>query len=349
MRLAGRSRKSKFSMTSSPRNAYEAWRKQTEACAQKGVIDFFYDLAGITLCIKLHQMALARPFLSAISHLAISPTEPDYVIDVWDCKGSGGTFPRFDCGIDDVKLRGEIPPYCGGGIQFAYFAHARMVHVLSEIDRHGIVGLMDANELPKFELACPFRGLFSWILRNHGMSMIHCAAVADDEDNAYMIMGKSGAGKSTTAISCLLSGMNYLGDDLCAIGIRDNCVQIYSIYSSGKTFRTEWSYLPTLAELSIPIKDRFFDKEIYFFAENFTNIARSGRLKTIFVPSKVNQSTISILPPVASLISITVDSTRELLPDARFESLPLLYAAFKQANISLLPLSNDRHCPIALQ
>lgn len=339
----------------SPFDAYSLWLAATQASAQGGTTTHVFNVAGITIRARLHHESLALPFLSAISHLAVSLADArlddGYVIDIWDSNHSGVQFPRFHHDIDDVMPRGEVPAYSGDGISFAYFAHARMVQILNHPNKHGIVALVNAQALPAFELACPLRGILSWVLRQNDMAMIHSAALADEDGNAYLIIGNSGAGKSTTAISCLLAGMQYIGDDLCALGQgTDGLVYVHSLYSSGKTYRSEWKYLPQLEQLTLPPGLRIddFHKEIYFFDQDDrlkTQLRLSGKLRTIFVPFK-ESSVKAYIPAVASLISRMMGSTRELLPDAGFEGLTILSKAFRQAPVLPLSLSDDRLCPV---
>ena len=339
----------------SPVDVYSLWLAATRVSAQAGTTTHVFDVAGITIRARLHHESLVLPFLSAISHLSVSLADAGlddgYVIDIWDSFHSGVQFPRFHHDIDDVMPRGEVPAYSGEGISFAYFAHARMVQILNQSKKHGIVALVNAKALPAFELACPLRGILSWVLRHNGMAMIHSAALADEDGNAHLIIGNSGAGKSTTAISCLLAGMRYIGDDLCALGQgADGLIYVHSLYSSGKTYRSEWKYLPPLKKLTLPPGLRIdeFHKEIYFFSHDEqlkTQLCRSGQLQTIFVPCK-DGSVKAPFPTVASLISLTMGSTRELLPDAGFEGLTILSKAFRQAQVMPLPLSDDRQCPV---
>ena len=339
----------------SPVDVYSLWLAATRVSAQAGTTTHVFDVAGITIRARLHHESLVLPFLSAISHLSVSLADAGlddgYVIDIWDSFHSGVQFPRFHHDIDDVMPRGEVPAYSGEGISFAYFAHARMVQILNQSKKHGIVALINAKALPAFELACPLRGILSWVLRHNGMAMIHSAALADEDGNAHLIIGNSGAGKSTTAISCLLAGMRYIGDDLCALGQgADGLIYVHSLYSSGKTYRSEWKYLPPLKKLTLPPGLRIdeFHKEIYFFSHDEqlkTQLCRSGQLQTIFVPCK-DGSVKAPFPTVASLISLTMGSTRELLPDAGFEGLTILSKAFRQAQVMPLPLSDDRQCPV---
>ncbi|CAN1536605.1 hypothetical protein MCEGE14_01611 [Burkholderiaceae bacterium] len=338
-----------------PADNYSLWLAATQASAQAGTTTHVFDVAGITIRARLHHESLVLPFLSAISHLSSSLADAGlddgYVIDIWDSCHSGVQFPRFHHDIDDVMPRGEVPAYSGDGISFAYFAHARMVQILDQSKKHGIVALVNAQALPAFELACPLRGILSWVLRYNGMAMIHSAALADEDGNAHLIIGNSGAGKSTTAISCLLAGMHYIGDDLCALGQgEDGLIYVHSLYSSGKTYQSEWKFLPQLEKLTLPPGLRIdeFHKEIYFFSHDErlkTQLCRSGKLQTIFVPCKEG-SVKATVPTVASLISLTMGSTRELLPDAGFEGLTILGKAFRQAQVVSLPLSHDRQCPV---
>lgn len=325
---------------------YERWAEQTNRSLNVNVQYEYFDIAGLTVCIRLHHHELKDIFLMAIMHLQIPPCRADYVIDVWDSSKGSLSFPAFEHGIGDIALRGEIPKYSGDNINFAYFAHANMAHILNENEKHGIVAVRDASKMPKFELACPFRGIFSWMLRNNKKAIIHSAALADENGNAYLLLGKSGAGKSTTAISCFLSGMKYIGDDLCALGFVNQQVYVYSLYSSGKTYRSEWQFLPELQALAISCPSVYPDKEVYFFGSTRERTRASGQLKTIFVPTKNTTIPPDKLPSIASLISETLDSTREILPSAGFEALALIYAAFKQAPIQLLPLREDRKCPL---
>lgn len=333
---------------SAPRDIYGTWARQTSFSMSAGdLFEVFLNVGGIEVCIRLQHPGLQRNFLTAVQHLVINPCKPDYVIDVWEGKFTECGFPRFEYDASAVELRGEIPKYSGEGVNFAYFAHARMVHLLNENERHGVVAIMDVTQMPDFELACPFRGIFSWILRINKKAMIHSAAVADEHGDAHLIVGRSGAGKSTTAISCYLSGMKYMGDDLCAVGLAEGQVEIYSIYSSGKTYRSEWEFLPQLSDLAFPGTDSTSHKEIYFFGAEPNRMCISGRLASIWVPVRPSDEGGSLVcPSITSLIGSTVESTREILPDAGFESLGLLYAAFKQASVKPLGLRLDRSCPI---
>lgn len=89
----------------------------------------------------------------------------------------------------------------------------------------------DPDDIPWWERAAPMRMSLAWHLDAHGSSFLHGAAVGRGDD-AVLIVGPGGSGKSSTALSCLLAGFNYLGDDYCA-GSADG-ERALSVYGSAK-------------------------------------------------------------------------------------------------------------------
>ena len=55
-----------------------------------------------------------------------------------------------------------------------------------------------------------------------------------DEHSAVLLTGKGGSGKSTTALSCLRAGLNYIGEDYCAVRAGDPVPTVYSLYQAAK-------------------------------------------------------------------------------------------------------------------
>lgn len=75
-----------------------------------------------------------------------------------------------------------------------------------------IVWCKDARLLPYWARATPFRLPLSWIAHTFGGEMIHGAGVVFG-DQAVLLLGPGGAGKSTLALAAAQSGLRLLGDD----------------------------------------------------------------------------------------------------------------------------------------
>ena len=66
--------------------------------------------------------------------------------------------------------------------------------------------------LPPWESAAPLRALMRWVLVDHGLHLVHAAAVGDDR-GALLLAARGGSGKSTSTALCAAAGMLTTGDD----------------------------------------------------------------------------------------------------------------------------------------
>ena len=69
-----------------------------------------------------------------------------------------------------------------------------------------------SERLSLYERGKPFRVLLSVWLHDRGVQVVHAALVARG-DRGVLLPGRGGAGKTTSALTCLLAGFRYLGDD----------------------------------------------------------------------------------------------------------------------------------------
>jgi serine kinase of HPr protein (carbohydrate metabolism regulator) len=81
-------------------------------------------------------------------------------------------------------------------------------------------------------------------MSQHDRLLVHGAAVGNDH-GAVLIVGKSGSGKSTTALACLSSGLLYLGDDYTIIETLPSPV-VHSLYATAKVDVNQVNAFPHL-------------------------------------------------------------------------------------------------------
>ena len=82
----------------------------------------------------------------------------------------------------------------------------------------GALWVRDPGVLTRWETAAPLRTLLRWALRDHGLHMVHGAAVVGPR-GAAVLAGPSGAGKSTTALAAAQAGLGFVADDYCAVAL----------------------------------------------------------------------------------------------------------------------------------
>jgi hypothetical protein len=289
--------------------------------------------------------ALIPVIMPALEHLIVDATNEsvtDYKIDIWDSETTNIDFPIAPCGIDDILVRGELDGFISERFEAAFFSHARMLTVIDHDAKRGVVCLATSSDIPAFELACPLRGILSWILRRNDIAMIHAASVGTS-DGCVIIGGNSGAGKSSTALRSLAGGMFYLGDDICAISNKNNNPTVHGIYSSGKTLSSDLKFFPALTSSIHSHFEEFYEKEVYFFYDQFkSQLPKSGKIKAIIIPHQdltlaIGFQNISF----AKALSVICSSTKNLLPNAGDEMFHILSSILHQTPCYRFNLGNN--------
>lgn len=111
--------------------------------------------------------------------------------------------------------------------------------------RRGVAWYADGAALSIYERAAPLQTLFHWALREFGWQVLHAAAVGH-ADGGLLLIGNSGAGKSTTSLSCLLHpGLKFLSDDKCLVRLQPQ-PEVLALFSSGKLKADMLERLPEL-------------------------------------------------------------------------------------------------------
>ena len=122
--------------------------------------------------------------------------------------------------------------------------------------------IQDADALPFYEKASPFRTILQWWVRSRGGFLVHSAAVGIGR-KGVLIAGGEYSGKSTTAVVSLLSGLEYAGDDYVYLR-RAPDYQVYSLYCTAKLDPDHLRKMPALSQ-DISNQDRLHDEKALLF------------------------------------------------------------------------------------
>ncbi len=96
--------------------------------------------------------------------------------------------------------------------RFAFDIHSGSFSAFDPSAREAVVWFHDAGRIPYWVAATPFRLQLSWIADTFDGEMIHAAGVKID-DRVALIVGASGAGKSSLALASTRHGHALMGDD----------------------------------------------------------------------------------------------------------------------------------------
>lgn len=86
-------------------------------------------------------------------------------------------------------------------------------------------------------------------LAHSGAFALHAGAVGDAK-GAALLLGRGGAGKSTTALACAARGMRMLGDDVCIV-TTDGAPMVHGLYATAKLTRDSEHRLGLAARPSV--------------------------------------------------------------------------------------------------
>jgi hypothetical protein len=145
----------------------------------------------------------------------------------------------------------------------------------------------DGQALPWWEHSAPLRQLLAWAMVDAGRHFLHAAAVGSP-DGVVLLAGPGGTGKSSTAVSSLLAGLHYLGDDYCILTL-DGGPRAHTLYGTAKLMPDQIPLVDTAGAL----------------AGHVVHAALPGEPKTTLLPSRWRPD---LLVPSAPILAVVVPS-----------------------------------------
>ncbi len=228
-----------------PSSVFEQFYTRYQMAASCGnSVSYCYSIAGQCVQLSFASPTLVAMLTPALAHLAVpAETEPDLTICLWESESTGILPPPVPWTQTQIDLRGEIPAFSDEHILTAIQTDVNAVSILDYQRCLGVYWIDNVDSLHAYEQAAPLKVLLHWWLRAREMPLIHAAAVGT-QDGAVLIVGRTGAGKSTTALACLEAGLAYISDDRCLLALTP-VPQVYAIYNSAKLHGAQMARFPT--------------------------------------------------------------------------------------------------------
>ena len=252
---------------------------------------------------------IAEQLAPAMDHLEQDGQEGDEVdvltIWAWDDVAVGAAAPEPPLG---PRTSGMV--YHNGSDLFCFDIPARRIEAYDIRNRVGLFRVPDGRLLSARDQAAPFLRIFHWWSLSEGFHMVHGAAVGTIQ-GAALLVGHSGSGKSTTSLSCIDSGLQFLADDSTLIE-PGPLPMVHSLYSSGKADPRSMSMLPHLAGEFMPVRND--SKAVVFLAERHPGgLLTKAPLRAIILPSFSGAGRWEVSPAAPS------DALRALAPSTIFQ------------------------------
>ena len=162
--------------------------------------------------------------LEGAFHLAPPSHREPFRLTVID-DGVTGCRPSLDWPAWWFEPFGIVRPELSGDIKLALDIHSQSLCAYDPRSREAVVWFHDIRKIFYWFAATPFRLQLSWFADAFDGEMIHAAGIEVGQ-SAALLVGPTGAGKSTLTLSAMREGSRILGDDFCLLdGV--SCHPIY--------------------------------------------------------------------------------------------------------------------------
>ena len=239
--------------------------------------------------LRFANPVLANEMMPALAHIAVDSSLPSALsIDIWDSQSTGIRIPRPPWKAEEYVSRGDIRGW-EDDVWAAYNLGLGLLSLLDVARAEGVLWVRNPGTLPDYERAAPIRTILGWFMRSRGAELVHAAAVGRPS-GGVLLAGRSGRGKSTTALRCLVDAVNeqslrYAGDDY-VLTESAPTPWVYSVYNSGKFDRQNADrLLPGLLPLATNVASPAGDKGLLFVQQVFPERMIAGfPVRAIVVP-----------------------------------------------------------------
>ncbi len=166
-----------------------------------------------------------------------------------------------------------------------------------------------------------------------------------------MITAKGGAGKSTTALSCIGSEIKFAGDENCLISLKPN-PYVHSLYCSGTLESDDIDKIPILRPYLSNASHLRMQKAIYMlFDDQNDDLINGFPIKAVFVPQVTGRkhTIIEMRSAGQTLIALGPGSILQL-PGSGHEALHAMTELLMQVPCYTLELGTNLHeIPIIIE
>jgi hypothetical protein len=278
-------------------------------------IDRFYMIGHQLVQLRFAGQTLIDALCPALEHLRTKPAmAPALTICIWDGASTEKSIPSLHW--KGKAVIAENVQSSQDGIQpVIYFRDERFrgayqtgTKTLSMLDtkrNFAIFYVTDVHKISYYERGAPLRTILQWWVKEYGFLMIHAGAVGTNS-RGVLIAGESGSGKSTTALACLHSGLSYVSDDYCLLGM-ESYPFVKSVYCSAKLDWQGLQRFPAFVSAVENTDGNNTDKALLLLNKHYPQkIVRGFPIRAILLPRISGRAATNAVPvsPKQGLMTI---------------------------------------------
>lgn len=263
----------------------------------------------------------------AVEHLAArGDAAPELTVHAWDSdRVAPPPLPEAEPGTP----RGAILYSSDGRRSVAYQVGLGQLSAYDRQRGRAWFWCRSSRALPFWEPSAPFRQILHWWLGEHGLLLLHGAAVGR-EDGGLLLVGRGGSGKSTCALVSLAAGLLYAGDDYLAVAPGAE-PRVHGLYCSGKLEPGHSKLLRHLPAPGFEGDAAADEKSIFYLGDGFRpQLSHGFPLRAIVAPVvRGGAPRLERLGPAQALAALAPSTLLQLVP-ARQETLSAMAALLER-------------------
>jgi hypothetical protein len=181
-------------------------------------------------------------------------------------------------------------------------------------------------------------------LRRRGQHLIHASAIGAN-GRAALIAGRSGAGKTTTMLTCVAAGLAFLGDDTTLLQrTMAGDIDVIALLSTLDVTDKTAAWFPELAPFLSPLRSHTGKRQIIISEAYPGSVAFQAQVSAILAPEITGQAHSTLAPAnkaalLSDLLFYSVDLQDVALARHHLE---FLAQAVEQIPVYRLLLGSDR-------
>lgn len=302
-----------------PRNAdaVRFFDRATEAfgCAVEngGAREHDLMIGDARIRLRFAGPALEPLLLPALEHARVPRRADDVALTVslFDSATTGAPMPAPPWGPGDYGRKGSIVGFNDDRIRTAYQPGIGVLNMYDAARRAGLYWVAEPDVVPWWET--PLRTMLHWWAVPTTLQPLHAGAVGRN-GIGVLVVGYSGAGKSTTTLACLEAGMEYAGDDYLVVDVASPTA--HCLYSTVKLEPENLDRFPALAPLVANGDQLGSQKAIVRLHEHRGDrVVSSLRLRAIVLPQVTGRRDSRVRPgSAAAALRVLAPTTSFHLP-----------------------------------
>jgi hypothetical protein len=313
------------------------------ASARTGEIVRDFRVGGTSVRLRFAGDALTSMIVPGLAHpVAGIETEPHCEVCLWDSESSDVQVPPSPRPWMDFTGRGNIWGFDSSRYLSAYLWGENTINVMDREKRLAVFWVRSANQLPPWVLAAPLRSIFHWWMEMNGRQLVHAAAVGYG-GRGVLLPGRGGSGKSSTSLTCLIEGLDFISDDYLALAL-DPEPRAYRLYSTAKLAPESLRLYPELAARCRAVHQAGFDKVVLFLEDGFREQLRESMPLQLVLKPQISGQRDTMLGPAEPLEIERALASETLvhLPHAGSQTVEVLDRVAHELPCASVRLGTDR-------